>query len=405
MKPRKTNKDLITKNRRASLPQTVKPEMKIVNKSEYYYTCVNCISIPYFRLFVFNKELKISFQCTCKGIKMPFIKTYSSYENFIHEKNKKTFNCLKHGARASLYCVKCQLWICPKCNEIHSKTGRTHLVLNNMTLDIPLFCTKHSNEKLIYCCSDCKTNLCEKCIKVHNDKNNEHIKHIYSKNSPIINRVKKIIEKCKEIMKRNQQIKEKIVNMIQSNNKYSNKIKEIEEEYKTNVKINNHLINFVETILTNIDDIWYLHYNHFRFLKGIRKQTCLFIDNISEINEKIIDSFIYYLSSTYVIKNQMIHFERKVTNKLDDWIHCTRESKSFSIDSKHILQFPKESEQIMIKEYDKEKGFNTIMTNDTIIKEEAGYVYLVVPKENNELLIITTKKPMFLKFLIITIYV
>lgn len=45
------------------------------------------------------------------------------------------------------------------------------------------------------------------------------------------------------------------------------------------------------------------------------------------------------------------------------------------------------------------------MTNDTIIKEEVGYVYLVVPKENNELLIITTKKPMFLKHLIITIYV
>ena len=76
------------------------------NQYQSYYICVNCTSIPLFRIYVHDNKFDISLQCNCKGIKFPY---FTSYSNITKRSKTLLHKCTKHNEKSVLYCVTCNV--------------------------------------------------------------------------------------------------------------------------------------------------------------------------------------------------------------------------------------------------------------------------------------------------------
>ena len=325
----KPNKNISSQkvNIKKSTPTTKVDNNKIEtpkdNNNQYqsYYTCVNCTSIPLFRIYVHDNKFDISLQCNCKGIKFPY---FTSYSNITKRSKTLIHKCTKHNDKSVLYCVTCKTCLCQKCSDIHSKTGRNHFKTNN-ELSFSYMCDKHNKEKILYLCKNCKTNLCEKCLTKHNTDFKAHL--LYTKENDIITgRVNEIIKQCKSLIKYNEILKNKITNLLAGNNE---RIKQIEEQYNINLKINEEIIHFIEIMLENYKELPYILYNHFHFFHLLQIQYMKFSDNIreNEINE-ISLAFIEYLSQYHVIMNEALSFSFKKVISADLSCEITQLTKT-----------------------------------------------------------------------------
>ena len=100
----------------------------------------------------------------------------------------------------------------------------------------------------------------------------------------------------------------------------------------------------------------YITYNHFRFLKGVKQQTHFFTAQFNKVNYKIIKGFIDYLSSTYVIKNQMVHlFDPEFLYKKVD-------IKNNYPDKYHIMTFTADIIDVF-QNKNKSEGYKNISNN------------------------------------------
>ena len=201
--------------------------------------------------------------------------------------------------------------MCKKCFELHSKTTKNHILSDN-EVTIQLNCSKHSKDNVVYYCGDCKSAFCEKCKKVHNLKHKEHKKHIYDKqNENLSKMMQTIIVKSKEIIRHNENVKEKIINVLKEKNEYKELIAIIEKRYISNNTINTNIVKFLENILDNYIRCTYIPYNYFAFFKNTILAKYKFTDSIDEKNiDSISNCFIEYLSSSYVIRNQMLDLKK-----------------------------------------------------------------------------------------------
>lgn len=291
------------------IKENINKNGKIISKTcqGNFNTCINCRSIPYFRIHVHDNKFEISIIHNCKkGQQFTYDLTYNAY---INRKINKTHQCQKHNSNAILYCIHCKTWLCNKCQDIHNKIGKGH-TLSQSELDIETFCLKHLKEKYVYLCVNCHKNYCNKCIINHKELDHTIIK---KEDCDIIIKVRKVIEQCKDIMKHNETIKDIIISLL----KDKEKINLIEIEYKKNTKINNEIIAFIESLVSNYEILPFIEYHLYHFLISIQLQEYLFSEEISENDiDNIIPSFINYLSNYHVIRNQIINFYEK---KILEW--------------------------------------------------------------------------------------
>ena len=251
-------------------------------------------------------------QCNCPYTNKPHICKYTDFNKHITSMRKKSYTCTKHSnEKGIIYCANCLKWMCKKCFELHSKTTKNHILSDN-EVTIQLNCSKHSKDNVVYYCGDCKSAFCEKCKKVHNLKHKEHKKHIYDKqNENLSKMMQTIIVKSKEIIRHNKNVKEKIINVLKEKNEYKDLIAIIEKRYISNNTINTNIVKFLENILDNYNRCTYIPYNYFALFKNTILAKYKFSDSIDEKHiDSISNCFIEYLSSSYVIRNQMLDLKK-----------------------------------------------------------------------------------------------
>ena len=81
-------------------------------------------------------------------------------------------------------CVECRMSLCQKCKSQHHKipTLRNHLIIekgsdDEMVVDSLVFCSLHSDQQVMFNCSDCEVPLCIQCkLTQHENHKTETIK-------------------------------------------------------------------------------------------------------------------------------------------------------------------------------------------------------------------------------------
>ena len=123
-------------------------------------------------------------------------------------------------------CMECKIALCKKCQGIHLRVPllRGHRVLpvnaeTEMIIDRLVFCTKHSDQPIVFNCRDCEVPLCIKC------KVTQHESHKTETIEDTLERILPEVSTCVEI------VKEHIAD-IKSNTEYmESKIKAIKDAF------------------------------------------------------------------------------------------------------------------------------------------------------------------------------
>ena len=123
-------------------------------------------------------------------------------------------------------CMDCKIALCKKCQGIHLRVPllKGHRVLpvnaeTEMIIDRLVFCTKHSDQPIVFNCRDCEVPLCIKC------KVTQHESHKTETIEDTLERILPEVSTCVE------KVKEHIAD-IESNTEYvESKIKAIKDEF------------------------------------------------------------------------------------------------------------------------------------------------------------------------------
>ena len=158
----------------------------------------------------------------------------------IQESSKKNF------LNQFYYCEKCNEFYCTKCERIHNKLKRSHLV-KTLTL-LSIICSYH-NYSYSGFCKTCNQNICNKCIVLHN--NHEIIRFNEIKQEPQeINRKKSEIEKEKTELKKVEIIFKDAINDIYNKfndlMKYRNEILWLKENIIMTYEMKNNNYNSIQ---------------------------------------------------------------------------------------------------------------------------------------------------------------
>ena len=123
-------------------------------------------------------------------------------------------------------CMDCKIVLCKKCQGIHLRVPllRGHRVLpinaeTEMIIDRLVFCTKHSDQPIVFNCRGCEVPLCIKC------KVTQHESHKTETIEDTLERILPEVSNCVEIVKEH-------ITDIESNTEYmESKIKAIKEAF------------------------------------------------------------------------------------------------------------------------------------------------------------------------------
>ena len=156
----------------------------------------------------------------------------------------KCQNCQKVNKSETAFndfykCLKCEIYLCPLCKEIHDKS---HNIIN---MDKNYICSIHNESYSIYC-SDCRMNSCMQCL---NHKNHKTIFF-----GDIMPNIDNINNKMKDLKKSVDLFKKTIEEIIL---KLSSIVNNFEIYYKINEEIINNYNNKERNfeILKNVNQI------------------------------------------------------------------------------------------------------------------------------------------------------
>ena len=106
--------------------------------------------------------------------------------------------CPKHSLPATLYCLKCRLWLCLECKKLfHRSIFSSHKILTQ-ELAKPYNCSEH-NKLLDSFCIKCHNEICNECNcnKVHKDSIIQSTEQLNKEKSFVINNLMfKTFDEC-----------------------------------------------------------------------------------------------------------------------------------------------------------------------------------------------------------------
>ena len=258
-------------------------------------------------------------------------------------------------------CIKCNIYMCNKCDALHSKLFPNHTIFNSEKNINEIFtgiCMEkgHMNNKLQFfckthnqlCCVACIAKIQEDNIGLHKDCNICTLKEIKDEKK---NNINENINYLNELSKTLDKSVEKLINAFENINKSK-------EELKTKIqniftKIRNELNNREDKLLSEVDN----KFNNLYFNENIVKNNQKLPEKIKELiktaenankeyDDNKIDAFI----------NICINIENSIKNIKeinDDIIKCQ------NFDNKQIKFIPENEE--LIKEFlEKIKNFGEL---------------------------------------------
>ena len=170
------------------------------------------------------------------------------------EINAKKCSSSKHNEiNAVSYCENCKIYMCNKCENIHSDLHENHSLykINKDFSEISfLYCNEKGHfDKLRYYCKDHNKLCCAFCIcKIKDNDNGQHSNCNVCK----INEIKK--EKKSKLKEDIKHLEDLSINIIESINKIKNVYEEInEKKEKLKLKIQKIFTN-IRNVLNNRED-------------------------------------------------------------------------------------------------------------------------------------------------------
>ena len=273
--------------------------------------CPRCRKYPLYTLDNTNPELVREYCPSCQrktSLKLKDILNKVLLTDKDYPENK--CECSKHQGEilnASYFCLDCEIWICEKCQLIHSNQGHSFQTHSNIVTEK---CFVH-NKKYEQYCHVCELNVCSECVVDHN----EHQEHLQSlqgvldvKNLTVyVQYIKSLRNHIRQVTLLYQKIRRELDIYKES----------ITKAYEKTNEINLNIIEMYETFVGFAGK----YKNNYYVLKNI-KEFCQFsfkkfkIDNhediyFNEITGKDLTEFEYYLKNSSLI----VH---KCTNKLEE---------------------------------------------------------------------------------------
>ena len=180
-------------------------------------------------------------------------------------KNKKCSSEIHEEANANIFCSECKIYMCNKCDKIHSSLFKNHHTYNlnanideiftgickeeKHNLEIEFFCKTHN----LLCCSICITKFkdkyhgqhsdCEVCLikNIKEEKRNklkENIKYLEDLSVSLEDSIKKLKNIFEKINSSKEEIKlniQKVFTQIRNtlNNKEDELLLEVDEKFNT----------------------------------------------------------------------------------------------------------------------------------------------------------------------------
>ena len=288
----------------------------------------------------------------------------------MESKIKKCF-CQKHKEEiANVYCKNCNIYMCNKCLEYHSKLFENHLLSKNDNDDPDLFtgyCKEENHLELLeFFCKNHNKLCCSSCIcKIKSKKYGKH----KDCDVCIINDIKEEKKsRLKENIKHLEEISNNIKEAINSIKIIYDKMSEKKEELKLNVqkiftKIRNTINNREDELLLEIDkkyEEFYLKEESMKEIEKLPKKIELSLEK-----GKILDKEWDNESKLNITINYCINIEKniKYINEINDKI------KRFNNNEINIHFYP--IEENLINSYlENIKKFGSIVNDDFLINSK-----------------------------------
>ena len=195
------------------------------------------------------------------------------------EENNKDCSSLEHeNTNAISFCPKCGIYLCKKCEIIHSKLLITHVIVNfdnNLDDNFTGFCIeKEHQNKLEFFCKNQNQVCCAACIsKIKKNEIGNHkdcdVVLIEDIKNEKINKLNDNIKYLEKISKDIKEAHNKIVKILENTNTYKEKItKQIQKIF---TKIRNELNNREDQLLFEVENKFSNLYMNEEILKQSEK--------------------------------------------------------------------------------------------------------------------------------------
>ena len=202
----------------------------------------------------------------------------------MEEQNKKCSTKDHSEIKANIYCKKCEIYMCNKCETLHSKLFENHqnfIINNNLGEIYNEFCDEetHSFQKLIYFCKSHNKLCCGLCItKIKRNGDGQHKDcEVYS--------IEDIKEQKKKEIKENINVLEELSIKFNENFNDIKKIYEQINEKKEKLKLEiQKIFTNIRSIINNREDEILLNVDN-EFDKLLLKKNN--IKDIEKLPEKI----------------------------------------------------------------------------------------------------------------------
>ena len=278
----------------------------------------------------------------------------STMENMIQKCSSKEHEKID----AKIYCRKCEIYMCSKCESIHSNLCQNHQIFNLEKNNEELFtgfCKEENhNNELEYYCKNHNQLCCAACIaKIQKNKNGIH------KDCDVC-----LIEEIKDEKKKKLKENIKLLNELsKSLDESINKLKEIVEkinENKENLKLNiqkiftkirNELNNREDELLLEVEE----KYENIYFKNDIIKET-----------EKLPNKIKISLEKGEIINKEDINSDNKLISLINDCINVEKNISEIKIINENIK---------------KVKNFNNLQIKFIPEKEEETSEFLEIIKK------------------------
>lgn len=250
-------------------------------KKIQWLLCINGNHFPDIR-FIFKQFQLFLFITCCNSYYTIF--PLRLYTKSIEKANKIHYcSYLKsHNLETTKrYCATCDKWICKKCEERHFKLCRKAFYSN---IELP-----HKGiEKL------------EK-----------------EKDDDLTRKVNSFIQECQDIIEYHQNIKNAIIEALNKKGNTDTLIKKINTTYKKHDKINQDILSIVYLLLVNYKNYPICSDKLVYTFARIKVEEVLFTNVIDhEKIEEQANDYINYISSYFIIKNQIVDLHEGTIDKL-----------------------------------------------------------------------------------------
>ena len=312
-------------------------------KKIQWLLCLNSNHFPNIR-FIFKQFQLFLFITCCNSYYSIFpIRLYTkSIEkaNKIHYCSYLKSHTLEISKR---YCATCDKWICQKCEQRHFKLCRKAF---NSNIELP-------------------------------DKGIEKLEK--EKDDNITRKVNSLIQECQEIIEYHNNIKDAIVNALKKKENSETLIKKINYTYNKHNKINQDILAILYLLLVNYKNYPISSKNIIYTFARIKVEEVLFSNIIDEGRiEQIANDYIKYISSYFIIKNQVVHLnEGTIDSVLSDDYSCLANNSSLIIAKKDIIN------SVFTANKGKKNVFVTFDSN-RIFFSESYFLYLLNLNSINE---------------------